>query len=214
VSEAVADVHRARHTHVVYPPIAFSKGSDLADAVPTGAPTVLVVARFAPGKGLGHLPLIVQELVRRRPSAHVLIAGDGVERSVLEDEFAARDLGQAVTMLGFRSDVGGLHSVADIYLSTSEAEGLVGYATLEAAVAGIPIVASPIPAVAELLRHEQDALLVDPADAPRVASAVLRLADDRALANRLVASARRRVDEKLNTARARAELLDVYHSLL
>jgi len=175
-------------------------------------PLILSVGRLVQGKGHGTLIEALPRVQRRFPEAMLAIAGTGPYEDALKR--IATDLGIAssVRLLGLRTDVEDLLYSSDVYDSASGAEGLVGYATLEAALAARPIVAADIPSVTEILEDGVHALLATPGDASGFASTIIRLADDGALGPRLGAAAREVVLEKCSLEAAGRQLEAFYAS--
>jgi hypothetical protein len=85
-----------------------------------------------------------------------------------------------------------LHRAASVFVLPSASEGMPN-ALLEALASGTPSVATDIPGTNELVRHEREALLVPLDDALALASAIVRLLEDRALAQRLAEAGRARI---------------------
>jgi glycosyltransferase involved in cell wall biosynthesis len=84
---------------------------------------------------------------------------------------------------------------------------------LEAMAAGMPVVASRVGAIPEVVEHERDALLIAPGDVPGLASALRRLLTDQALCQRLAASAGAIIQKDYAASRIVAELEGLYQSL-
>lgn len=152
---------------------------------------VLSMGRLVPLKGVA----VALDALAGAEGVELWIAGEGPERGELERR-AAR-LGARARSFGA---VGGaekaaLLAAADAFVlpSTREPSGRtegMPTAALEAAAAGLPIVASDVGGVAEIFAHEESALLVAPGDAAAIRRAVERLASDRALRRRLSRAAR------------------------
>jgi glycosyltransferase involved in cell wall biosynthesis len=136
------------------------------------APHVICVGRLS---GEKHVDAIIKghsRVVREYPGATLTIVGDGGHRAALAQLVKRLDLTRSVRFLGRRDDVAELLRHANVYVSASSVEGLVGYATLEAALAGLPIVATNIPSVAELLEGLPSVRLVAPNRPEDIARAV------------------------------------------
>ena len=138
---------------------------------------VLSVARLAPEKGLD---LLVSAVARaERPRLHLVLAGHGPERAVLEA--LAGDLGVRITFLGGVAwdEIVEIYAAADIFalLSRHEPWGVV---VNEAAACGLPLVLSDrVGAAYDLLQHGRNGFLVRAARAVEDAAAALqRLCDD------------------------------------
>jgi len=173
-------------------------------------PVVGTVARLAPEKDQHRLLEAFALLRREHPGARLVLAGDGPLRAELEARARELSIDPAVTFLGFRERVADVLSGLDIFALSSRTEG-VPLALLEAMAAGLPVVATAVGGVPEVVVDGESGLLVPPADAEALAGALGRLARDRPLAERLGAAARRRVRERFSlaaTARVYARLYD------
>lgn len=85
---------------------------------------------------------------------------------------------------------------------------------IEAMAAGIPVIASRLPAVEELVTHDTDGLLVRPNSAKSIKDAMFRLRDEPGLAIRLASNARKKVEDALSWQHAKRKLVEVYRRLL
>jgi len=144
----------------------------------------------------------------RNTRTTVLFAGDGPLRSALEREAA----GTSTRFLGFVPDVGPVLAAADVLALPSRTEGLP-MAVLEAMAAGVPVVASTVGSLPEVL-GEGAGLLVPPADAAALRAALERLTDAD-LRTSLATAARARVEARYGAeAMARSYLERLYQPAL
>lgn len=151
-----------------------------------------IVARLSGMKGHGTLLQSLATLRDNAVSVLVLIVGDGAERNELERQAHALSLDDRyVRFLGARSDVDRLLHAADFFVLPSDTEGLP-LSVLEAMAHGLPIVASNVGGIPELIDHDKEGLLIPPADPTALAAAIQRLAGDPALRQRLGEAARAR----------------------
>ena len=128
------------------------------EASPDGAPsrseadtpTLLTVARLAPQKGLDVLVRAMRLVRQSTPGATLLIAGEGPERPSLEALVRSLELGDAVRLLGHRTDVAELMRTAWILVHPARWEGF-GLVFLEAMRERLPIVATRVGAVPEIV---------------------------------------------------------------
>jgi glycogen(starch) synthase len=164
------------------------------------AVVVLFASRVEHRKGGDLLPEVCEVLLRARPDVHVVIAGADDGR-IVDDQVRPRldALGpghrERLHGLGRRSlaEVRALMAFADVFLLPSRWDN-APYACIEAMAARLPVVASTVGGLPELIGHERSGLLVPPGDAAAVAAAVLRLADDGAARERFGAEARLAVE--------------------
>ncbi|MBK5286860.1 MAG: glycosyltransferase [Acidimicrobiia bacterium] len=154
-------------------------------------PVVLAVGRQEWQKGHDVLIAALPELARRWPSLTLLIAGrPGRQSADLEQAVARTGLSDRVRVLGFRDDVAELLCGADVLAFPSRWEGL-GSSLLEAMALEIPIVASGLPAVREVL-SPAEARLVAPAEPDLLAAAIGECLADPTGATRRTEAARHR----------------------
>jgi glycosyltransferase involved in cell wall biosynthesis len=162
-------------------------------------PIVLGAGRLSPEKGFGVL-VGAAALVRRAvPGARFLLFGQGPERAVLERRVAAAGLSDAFRLVGFRSDLDALLPWADVVALPSFTEGLPNVA-LEAGAAGLPVVATKVGGVPELVAHGQTGYLVPPGDAHALAARLTDLLNRPDWARAFGAAARRRMHEHFSFA--------------
>jgi glycosyltransferase involved in cell wall biosynthesis len=147
---------------------------------------VIVVANLRAEKGHDVLIDAAADVIRRVPDACFEIVGAGPERDALIARAAARQVREAFTFLGHRDDVPARLAAADIFVLSSvpRSEG-VPNAVLEAMAAGLPIVASGVGGICELVDNRRTGLLVPRDDPQALADQICRLMTDAPLAIRL-----------------------------
>jgi glycosyltransferase involved in cell wall biosynthesis len=122
------------------------------------------------------------------------IVGEGPDRPNLEREIGALGISQSVRLVGERRDVPALLASADAFVLSSASEGLP-VSVLEAMAAGLPVVASHVGGVAELVVDGETGILVSPGDAEELAAALAALIADPATCRAFGAAGRARVQE-------------------
>ena len=177
-------------------------------------PVAGMIGRMVPVKGYDLFFKAVPRILEALPDMVFLLTGDGPLRPRVE-AFAERpEVRGAVRVLGTRRDVERVLKTLDVLILPSRKEGLPTV-LLEAAAAGVPVAASRIPGVLDLVTGEGDALLFDPASPEEMADAVLRLARDPELRRALAEAARRRVTAAVPDYETVAELhARLYHELM
>jgi glycosyltransferase involved in cell wall biosynthesis len=145
----------------------------------------------------------------RDPAFMSRIVGDGPERPALEAEIRAAGLLQRVELAGERRDVPQLLEDADVFVLSSRSEG-APLSILEAMAAGLPVVASAVGGVPEIVDDGTTGLLVPPGDAGALAAALERLLADPALRSRLGGAGWERVRERFDLAQLRRSHLELY----
>jgi len=174
---------------------------------------VATVARLDPVKDLGTLVDAFAVLRRWRPSAQLVIVGDGPERHAIAERAARSDVAGAVHLTGYRSDVRSLLPAADLYVSSSVTEG-ISLTILEAMASGVPVVATAVGGTPEILSDGTTGILVPTRNPDRLAAAMVALAADPARRAALAAAARRRVETAFTIERMVDEYARAYRRLL
>ena len=153
---------------------------------------IITVARFHPVKDHRTLLHAFAEVSALRPDVDLLLAGDGGLRETLEH--LATDLGIAprTQFLGVRADVASLLRASDVFTLTSVSEA-ASITLLEAMASGLPVVVTAVGGNPEIVRDGVDGLLAPRGDSHAVALALLRVLEDRRLAESMGQSGAERV---------------------
>jgi glycosyltransferase involved in cell wall biosynthesis len=129
------------------------------------------VANLRAEKGHDTLLSAARRVVRNQPEVEFLFVGDGPLRGALEDQVHASGLARNVRFLGERSDVAALLGAADLFVLPSRSEASPN-SVVEAMAAGLPVVATRVGGVPELIESGVNGMLVPP-DHPDALTAVL-----------------------------------------
>ena len=210
VSETERAVGLAAHTCTAKRTAVVRNAVDVA-AAPQAAhddrePQLISVGRFKYPKDFATL---VDALARLEPPARALLVGDGPERMAIEAEVRRLGLAGRVTLAGERGDVPELLAASDVFVLSSRSEGLP-MSVLEAMAAGLPVVASSVGGVPELVVEGETGFLVPVGDAAALAAALERLIADQELRRRLGRAGRRRVEAEFDLGRFRTAHVELY----
>ncbi len=159
----------------------------------------------------GHYDLIeaARNICPVFPGVRFVLAGDGVERPKIEEAVRSAGMEKNFIFLGQRADVPELLASADIFVLPSRAEGLPN-AALEAMAAGLPVVATRVGGIPEIIENGVSGLLVPPQDSASLARALLRVLGDPEFAARLAAASLERACSEFSFERAVAQLEEIY----
>ena len=135
---------------------------------------VLAVGALAERKGHHTLLQAAAHLRQKGIQPRYLICGDGPLRATLESETQTLGLTESVQFLGFCSDIVNYLAVADVLVHVPLWEGL-GVAVIEALAAGLPVVASSVGGIPELIEDGHSGLLVPPQEPTALAAAIERV---------------------------------------
>src|SRR2546426_4108791 len=179
-------------------------GANAQDGVPGDAPVLLSVCRLEPQKGVDVAVRALPEIRERHPATHLVVLGEGPQRAGLER--LARSLEVPVHLPGRVPDVAAWLRRADLLVHPARWEGF-GLALLEAMLASLPVVATHVSSIPEIVVDGETGLLVPPDDASALAAAVNRVLDDPA---DLGERGRDRARAEFSVARMAERTLDVY----
>lgn len=178
-------------------------------------PVVLSVGRLSREKAHIDLLSAFNHLCENNPDvkATVVIVGDGPERASLAATAASFGLSGRVIFAGEVTNVQPYYATADVVVLPSHSEGSP-YVLLEAMAAKVPIVATAVGGVPEMVEDEESALLVPARDAPAIAAAIARLLSDLQLARKLTDNAATLVATRYAPDTQIRALIELYQSIL
>jgi len=147
-------------------------------SIPQEAILVGSVAALAPCKDQHTLLRAAQRVVARIPQARFLIVGEGELEGVLRRQRDELGLCKHVVFTGFRWDVGAVLRILDVFVLSSYLEGL-GTSVLDAMLCSLPVVATRVGGVPEMVADGRSGLLVPPRDPEALADAIGVLLEDK-----------------------------------
>jgi glycosyltransferase involved in cell wall biosynthesis len=183
----VADRVSVIHNGVPVQRFQDAEPANKAEVLPTasGRPVVMFVARFDPTKD--HATLL--RATRKVPDAELVLVGDGDARPAMQKLASDLGIGERVHFLGRRPDIPQLLKLADLYVHASHCEGF-GIAAVEAMSAGLPVVASDVPGLKEVVKGA--GRLVPPRDEEALAEAISDILRSRQIRQRMAAASQTR----------------------
>jgi glycosyltransferase involved in cell wall biosynthesis len=143
-----------------------------------------IVASLFPHKGHAYLLEAVSMLAKDFPDLTLQVIGEGCLRNELEETCKALGLSSRVRFLGKRNDIPELLSRSSLFVLPSLREGL-GVAIIEAMASGLPVVASDVGGIKEVVADGLSGLLCPPGDAEALARAIRRLLSDPQMMERM-----------------------------
>lgn len=171
------------------------------------------LTRLTRQKGLDYLIRAAEAVCAERVGVRFSVAGDGPDFERLKAQAERRGLlRDRFEFVGFREPWGYLEEI-DVFVLPSLWEGMP-FALLEAMGRGLPVVATDVGGVRDLIPDETYGMVVPPADSDALRKALLRYVDAPQIRESTGASARRRVLNEFNQERMTKRTLDVYSEVL
>jgi L-malate glycosyltransferase len=179
----------------------------LGDALVIGT-----VANLRAHKGYPDLLAAARAVLDRVPEVVFVAVGQGPLEAEIRARHQELGLGERFRLLGFRDDAVRVMSAFDVFCLASVHEGLP-VATMEALALGLPVVATDVGGIPEVLTDGEEALLVPPSAPERLADALVRVATDERLRASMAACATAR-GEGLSVERAVRRVEEVYEAIV
>lgn len=175
-------------------------------SLPPSLTLVGSITEFTDNKGIRFLIAALRELPA---NVHAALIGDGEEKKYLMRLAKTLSVEDRVHFLGYRHDAARYLKAFDIFAFPSLKEGLP-YAILEASLAELPMVATSVGGIPDILTNETTALLVLPKDSHTLAQALKRLVTSDELRKRLARSAHKHVREAFSFDAVRDRTFEIY----
>jgi len=147
-------------------------------------PVLGIVARLTEQKGHTTVLKAMPKVLQQFPKTRLVVVGDGKLRAQLHQEAVQLGISDNIHFLGYRENAAAMMSGFDLFVHPSRWEGF-GLVFLEAMAASLPIVATQVSAIPEIVRHGETGLLVPVDDVPALSRAICTLLADRCLAQRM-----------------------------
>ncbi|MBU1125062.1 MAG: lipopolysaccharide heptosyltransferase II, partial [Candidatus Omnitrophica bacterium] len=178
-----------------------------------------IIGRITPLKG--HMPFIkaMARVIRAIPSLKIWVVGDAPpskETYKEELQVLVRRLGlwDHTEFLGTQRDIPEVLSHLDVLVLATTTHEAFGRVIIEAQAAGVPVVATEVGGVIDVIEHEKTGLLVQPSDPVSMAEAVIRIVQDPVFARDLAENAYKKVKKLYHVERMVKNTLDVYEDAM
>lgn len=173
---------------------------------------VATAGRLSPEKAQGDLIKAFAALPSGEQRVHLLVCGDGPLRDQLEDQVRTSGV-ENVCFLGHRRDLDILMPGFDLFVLPSLTEGFPNV-LLEAAACHVPIVATKVGGVPEIILHGETGQLVEAGSVQQLSGAIAQCMGDKEMSARYAESAHALVLEKYNFTRQASQLEAVFTGML
>ena len=170
------------------------------------------IGRLDAEKAHHHLIAAVKTLKDKGVDIQCIIVGEGDLRKSLEEQIQSLGLQDRVHLPGYRDDVLNILEHLDVFVLTSVNEGLP-MVLLEAMAKGRPVIATPVGAIKDAIKHKENGLLFDVGDVAALVEAVRWLRHDLAFAEGLGRAARQTVEREFSSRVMARRYIEVYEHL-
>ena len=173
--------------------------------------SIICVGRLSPEKGQAGLLRTFARLVVKRPQLRLRLVGDGPEREGLEALARELGVGALVTFVGPLSEADALAEIArsDLLVLPSLMEGLP-IVLMEAMALGVPVVASRVAGIPELVEDGIGGLLFAPSDWDELEARIERLVSDRALYDAVAEHGKEKVSGAFDVRKSAAKMVELF----
>jgi glycosyltransferase involved in cell wall biosynthesis len=192
---------------------AFERAQPLPLLKDEGSIVVGVVARLDLQKGFEYLLRAARELCKMFPGLKIVIAGEGPDRSAIEEMIEQYGLQSSVVLAGQQSNMPAVYAAMDIFVLPSLNEGLP-MTVLEAMAASKPVIATRVGAIPSVIRDGENGLLLVPKDTEGLRNAVASLLNDPARRRRLGDQAHAWVSQNYTSEAMALKYREMYEEVL
>lgn len=147
------------------------------------------------------------------PTAHLVIVGDGPLLDELKERARSLGIGERIHFPGFRQDIGNFLAAFDIFTMVSEEEGL-GSSILDAQYFGLPVVATPVGGIPEIVQDGVNGILSPLKNPPKIAVAILQLAASPERRREMGGEGKKQVEENYTSQITAQRTLEAYEKFL
>ena len=180
---------------------------------------VVMIGRITPLKGHPYFLRAMARVIHQMPLLKVQIIGDAPpKKQAYKDELIllTKRLGisKQVEFMGKRRDIPELLSKADCLVLSTTTQEAFGRVIIEAQAAGVPVVATRVGGVSEIIEHEKTGILVLPKDIEAMSAAVLRILNNPDFSAGLVSAAKKKIEDRYTLARMVDATIAVYKELM
>ncbi len=181
--------------------------------------TIAIIGRITPLKGHDYFLHAMARVIRTKPYTKIWIIGDAPEdkAAYLESLRAlTRKLGlhDQVEFLGNRKDIPDLLKEIDVVVFSSVVPESFGRVIIEAQAAGVPVVATRVGGVVDIIRHEHNGLLIESRQPEQMAQAVIRLMDDKDMMRQIIKNAREKILSEYTLDHMAEATMKVYEEVI
>lgn len=177
-----------------------------------------IIGRITPIKGHVHFIKSLPSIISEFPKAKALIIGDAPTHrqpylKELVNLIEKLQLKEKVKLIGTLKDIPDILAKLDLLVLATTTEEAFGRVVIEAGAVGVPVVATRVGGVVEIIEHEKNGLLVEAADPYALSQAAIRLLKDKDLRLRCVNNLRKKVEKEFSLSTMVKKTIAVYEQI-
>jgi glycosyltransferase involved in cell wall biosynthesis len=172
-------------------------------------PIIGSIGRLVPQKGYNFFIEALPAILNKFPDAQFMIVGDGPLKDELTDQAKYLGLQSNLTFTGFRKDIPHLLKAMDIFTLMSLWEGF-GIVLIEAMACSLPVVATNVGPIPEVVIHNETGLLIEPEKPKEISKALIRMLENPQLIRQFGANGRKRVEAHFTAEKMIENLEKIY----
>jgi len=181
--------------------------------IPEDAITIGVIAQLIERKGHRYLIKIMPEIVKRFPNIRVIFFGKGALEKDFRKMISEISVENYFIFAGFRNDLENWIGLLDVVVHPADMEGL-GVSLIQASAAGVPIIASKVGGIPEIVRDGLNGFLIEKANLSQLLQKLLIILNDHNLRKSMGANGMKIVDDEFSVYSMVEEYYKLYKSLL
>lgn len=182
--------------------------------LPATSKIIASVGSLIPRKGMDRLICVVAALRHQQPDLHLLLIGDGPEKTALQQLATELQIADRIHFIGEQKNVGSwLKGGVDLFISGAREEAF-GLVLAEAACLSLPIIAPKVGGIPEVLEHDHTALLYDSDHDEMMEEQIQVLLENRPIAETLGRQACQKVQQQFSIEANTNQLMQLYSQLL
>ena len=175
--------------------------------------TIGMLAQFIPRKGHRFLISAAPEILSRFPEARILLFGKGPLQNSIRKQCSRKQLGDKILFAGFRDDMERILPCLNVVVHPATLEGL-GVSLLQAAAAGVPIVATRVGGIPEIVENGINGYLIEAGNIQAITNRVINLLEDPKKSKSFGSCGRKKVESQFSIDTMVKRYLSVYRKVL
>jgi glycosyltransferase involved in cell wall biosynthesis len=174
---------------------------------------ITTIAVVREPKGIQYMINALPAIIEHHPETIYLIVGDGDHSASIRNMIARKNLDKNAIMLGHRTDIPDLLGISDLFVLPSLGDALPTV-LIEALAAGVPVIATDVGGIPEIIENNKNGLLIPPADSESLVAACLKLMENDDDAKQLINAGLEKAHNQFDVSNQVKQLGNIYMELI